>query len=100
MTQMERNANFVTKLICYRVSLITACSLSGDSDRSQSGSSFDVSKISPGAYGAQSENIAPGPIAFAERMSLDMGQLRQQYYRLRERQKQAHIILAGEFNVI
>ena len=42
---------------------------------------------------------------YAERMSLDINQLKQQYKKLRQRQKQAHIILAGkellcEFNII
>ena len=70
-------------------------SCTGEGDRSQSSSSYDISKVSPGAYAAQPECINPGLTAYAERMSLDLTQLAKGYKKLRERQQQAHIILAG-----
>lgn len=67
----------------------------GDVDKSRLGSNFDISKASPGAYAAQPEDLAPLASMYAERMSLDINQLKQQYKKLRQRQKQAHIILAA-----
>ena len=71
----------------------------GDVDRSQSGSNFDISKASPGAYAVNPELLNLGASAYSERMTLDVHMLRNQYKRLRERQKQAHIILAGKVNI-
>ena len=67
-------------------------------DKTRSASSFDISKASPGAYAAQPEDLGPLASMYAERMSLDINQLKQQYKKLRQRQKQAHIILAGKYN--
>lgn len=54
--------------------------------------------ISPGAVGHGYSGNHPTPSANnvdAERMSLDISALKKQYAKLRERQKQAHVILTG-----
>lgn len=52
--------------------------------------------IGPGAYGSSENNF---PLSFTnfntERMTLDISSLKKQYGKLRERQKQAHVILSG-----
>ena len=73
--------------------------LTGETEKSLSGSNFDISKASPGAYGAQPEIIGPLTSVYAERMSLDIVQLNQQYKKLKQRQNQAHIILAGWYSI-
>ncbi|KAG8185759.1 hypothetical protein JTE90_000742 [Oedothorax gibbosus] len=54
--------------------------------------------IGPGAYGSSENNF---PLSFTnfntERMTLDISSLKKQYGKLRERQKQAHVILSGAF---
>ena len=64
------------------------------------GSRSDISKVGLGAYEVTSP-LAGTPerttSAYAERMTLDLHTLHKQYAKLRERQKQAHIILAGKF---
>ena len=61
----------------------------------------DISVVGPGAYGAESE---PGPgsrdCVYMERMSTDMTALKMQYDKLRKRQRQAHIIIAGQLVVL
>lgn len=71
-------------------------SFTGNADRSPSGSTFDISKVSPGAYAAQPESLPPGAGIITERMTMDIDMLRKQYRRLRQRQQQAHIILSSE----
>lgn len=59
-------------------------------------SSASFSNIGPGAYGSVESNI---PLSFTnfntERLTLDISSLKKQYMKLRERQKQAHVILSG-----
>lgn len=63
---------------------------------SSSASSF--SNIGPGAYNSVENNL---PLSFTnfntERLTLDISSLKKQYMKLRERQKQAHVILSGLF---
>lgn len=66
-----------------------------ESERNQSASAYDISKASPGAYAAHPE-LETRASAEMERMTMDIGMLNKQYCRLRERQKQAHIILTGK----
>lgn len=54
----------------------------------------DISSLGPGAYGADGDLVPKIP-AYIERMTTDMGALKKQYKKLRQRQKQAHIILSG-----
>lgn len=65
---------------------------------SSSASSFN--NIGPGAYSSVESNL---PLSFTnfntERMTLDISSLKKQYMKLRERQKQAHIILSGNLFV-
>lgn len=65
----------------------------GDADRSSS--TFDVSKVSPGAYAATPAQLTLSS-AHAERMNLNLSSLKKQYTKVRQRQKQAHIILTGK----
>lgn len=67
-----------------------------DTDRSQSASAIDISKVGPGAYASNPEQL-PDSTAYMERMTMDIDMLKNQYKRLRTRQKQAHIILAGMY---
>lgn len=69
-------------------------------------SSASFSNIGPGAYGSVESNI---PLSFTnfntERLTLDISSLKKQYMKLRERQKQAHVILSGTvlnfiFNIV
>ncbi|XP_042908161.1 TBC1 domain family member 30-like isoform X2 [Parasteatoda tepidariorum] len=61
-------------------------------------SSAAIGNVGPGAYGASENNF---PLSFnnfnTERMTLDISSLKKQYMKLRERQKQAHVILSGAF---
>ena len=56
-----------------------------------------MSEVSPGAYAAHSDDDTAdrGIQAVVERSSLDLDTLNKQYNRLKERQRQASIILAG-----
>ena len=59
----------------------------------------DISSLGPGAYGqgtVDSLGLAGVP-AYMERMSTDIGALKKQYARLKQRQRQAHIILSCKF---
>ena len=59
-------------------------------------SSYDISKATPGAYAEHApQNEAVTPSSVIQRSTMDIGMLHMQYRRLRQRQKQAHIILAG-----
>lgn len=58
-------------------------------------SSSDISKASPGAYAATPVDIAVSMPAYSDRVTLDIDLLHKQYKRLKQRQKQAHIILTG-----
>lgn len=61
-----------------------------------SGSMADISEVGPGAYGVGVDPAVLGAMpAYMERMTTDIGALKKQYSKLRERQNQAHIILAG-----
>ncbi|XP_060079402.1 TBC1 domain family member 30-like [Ylistrum balloti] len=61
-----------------------------------SGSSADISSVGPGAYGAGLDSSAlSNSNLYLERMSTDISSLKKQYQRLRQRQTQAHIILAA-----
>ncbi|GIY19559.1 TBC1 domain family member 30 [Caerostris darwini] len=57
-----------------------------------------MGNIGPGAYSSSENNF---PLSFTnfntERMTLDISSLKKQYMKLRERQKQAHVILSGAF---
>ncbi|XP_064632060.1 TBC1 domain family member 30-like isoform X3 [Lineus longissimus] len=66
--------------------------------RSESGEAkvnhADISNVSPGAYAANPhEQMQDSP--FMERMTTDIDALRKQYEKLRQRQQQAHVILAA-----
>ncbi|CAH1783790.1 unnamed protein product [Owenia fusiformis] len=63
--------------------------------RSDTDGSFDMSKISPGAYGAIPGALQSQIPAYLERMNTDIHGLKRQYTRLKERQKQAHIFIAA-----
>ena len=72
--------------------------VSGQLEGAATGSSYDISRASPGAYGVGGEAgaaVAAVAPAQSERMSLDLGMLGRQYKKLRQRQQQAHVILAG-----
>ncbi|KAF8782408.1 TBC1 domain family member 30 like protein [Argiope bruennichi] len=62
------------------------------------GSAVAMGNIGPGAYSSSENNF---PLSFTnfntERMTLDISSLKKQYMKLRERQKQAHVILTGAF---
>lgn len=62
---------------------------------------MDISVVGPGAYGVESE-LGPGSrdCVYMERMSTDMTALKMQYDKLRQRQRQAHIIIAGQLIVL
>ncbi|XP_067127155.1 TBC1 domain family member 30 isoform X2 [Centruroides vittatus] len=67
---------------------------------SPSSSAALFTAISPGAVGPNVGNTLPSPSCSnvnAERMTLDLSALKKQYAKLKERQKQAHIILTGGF---
>ena len=78
--------------------MIKPLTFTGEEDKSQSNSTFDISKASPGAYAANPSEagLSMHASALVERMTMDISGLKKQYLRVRERQKQAHIILAGE----
>lgn len=52
--------------------------------------------LGPGVYGPMLEEGATKGAPQMERMSTDIHSLKLQYERLKERQRQAHIIIAGE----
>ncbi|KAK3102803.1 hypothetical protein FSP39_014026 [Pinctada imbricata] len=65
-------------------------------DGEGNGSMADISMVGPGAYGMGSDsNIAAHASALSERMSTDISSLKKQYHRLKQRQNQAHIIIAA-----
>ncbi|GFY69891.1 TBC1 domain family member 30 [Trichonephila inaurata madagascariensis] len=61
-------------------------------------STVAMGNIEPGTYSSFENNF---PLSFTnfntERMTLDISSLKKQYMKLRERQKQAHVILSGAF---
>ncbi len=65
----------------------------GDGE-SGSGSVADISVLGPGAYSLHPDAQGAGPV-YMERMCTDIGSLKKQYEKLRQRQRQAHIIIAG-----
>ncbi|XP_076337762.1 TBC1 domain family member 30-like isoform X2 [Tachypleus tridentatus] len=68
--------------------------LKGDNSRTPSPStSSNFTLFGPGSSG-----LLTSPSANAERVVLDMSALKKHYSKLRERQKQAHIILTGSFH--
>ncbi|GAB1606315.1 uncharacterized protein LOC115223845 isoform X2, partial [Argonauta hians] len=72
--------------------------LEGDSGVSSSNpNSNDISSVSPGIYGtpSSSSESTPRSPGYSERMTTDLGALKKQYQRLRQRQAQAHIILSA-----
>ncbi|XP_013785215.2 TBC1 domain family member 30-like isoform X2 [Limulus polyphemus] len=73
----------------------------GDNSRTPSPSaSTTFTLIGPGVFSTASGNLLPSPSSSnvnPERMTLDISALKKQYAKLRERQKQAHIILTGTF---
>lgn len=56
----------------------------------------DISKVGPGAYGASGETQQLPSSIYMERMCTDINSLKKQYNRLKQRQNQAHIIIAGK----
>ncbi|XP_076358517.1 uncharacterized protein LOC143251059 isoform X2 [Tachypleus tridentatus] len=73
----------------------------GDNSRTPSPStSTTFTLIGPGIFSTASGGLLPSPSSSninPERMTLDISALKKQYAKLRERQKQAHIILTGTF---
>lgn len=64
----------------------------------RTGSLPDISSLGPGAYGmgpADGSGV-PNVPAYMERMTTDISALKKQYTKLRQRQNQAHVILAGK----
>lgn len=62
------------------------------------GSAGDISLVGPGVYGSGEPEINSGvgrDAVCLERMSTDITALKLQYEKLRQRQRQAHIIIAG-----
>ena len=53
--------------------------------------------MGPGAYGVESEPALGGrDSVYMERMSTDITALKMHYDKLRQRQRQAHVIIAGK----
>ncbi|XP_076447278.1 TBC1 domain family member 30-like isoform X2 [Babylonia areolata] len=60
------------------------------------GKGTDISLVGPGAYGAETESATGSRDSmYMERMSTDITALKMQYDKLRQRQRQAHVIIAG-----
>ncbi|KAL8621790.1 hypothetical protein ACOMHN_016277 [Nucella lapillus] len=60
------------------------------------GKGTDISVVGPGAYGADSELVTGSrDSVYMERMSTDITALKMQYDKVRQRQRQAHVIIAG-----
>lgn len=57
--------------------------------------SSDISVLGPGVYGSGMEEGAPKGVPEMERMTTDIQSLKLQYERLKQRQKQAHVIIAA-----
>lgn len=59
---------------------------------------MDISLVGPGAYGGECEPVSGGgrDAMYMERMTTDMTALKMQYDKLRLRQRQAHVIIAGQ----
>ena len=55
---------------------------------------FDMSRISPGAFAATPQQMQLTS-AHSERMNTNLASLKKQYFKVRQRQKQAHVILTG-----
>ena len=59
----------------------------------------DISMVGPGAYGMDGDSgQALGSSVYLERMCTDIGSLKKQYSKLKQRQTQAHVIIAGQCN--
>ena len=58
----------------------------------------DIASLGPGAYGLGPTEGATSVPAYMERMSTDISALKKQYAKLKQRQNQAHIILACRFH--
>ncbi|XP_052677813.1 TBC1 domain family member 30-like isoform X1 [Crassostrea angulata] len=59
-------------------------------------STADISMVGPGAYGMGGDsNQAVGSSVYLERMCTDIGSLKKQYSKLKQRQTQAHVIIAA-----
>lgn len=55
--------------------------------------------VGPGAYGMGGDsNQAVGSSVYLERMCTDIGSLKKQYSKLKQRQTQAHVIIAGQYS--
>lgn len=56
--------------------------------------------VGPGAYGMGGDsNQAVGSSVYLERMCTDIGSLKKQYSKLKQRQTQAHVIIAGQYSI-
>ncbi|KAL8567448.1 hypothetical protein ACOMHN_010039 [Nucella lapillus] len=60
----------------------------------------DISVVGPGVFGGEPEALSGGrdsgtSAVYMERMSTDLGALRQHYNRLRQRQQQAHVVITA-----
>lgn len=56
--------------------------------------------VGPGAYGMGGDsNQAVGSSVYLERMCTDIGSLKKQYSKLKQRQTQAHVIIAGQYSL-
>ncbi|XP_006819036.1 TBC1 domain family member 30-like [Saccoglossus kowalevskii] len=65
------------------------------------GSSNDITNVSPGAFSSSSDMSFSQKISSSmlERMSLDIYSLKRQYWRIQERQQQAHVIYGSGSSV-
>ncbi|XP_022104007.1 TBC1 domain family member 30-like [Acanthaster planci] len=70
----------------------------GEKGEQSAASPNDITRISPGAYGASSSEDAVGQklsTAMLERMNMDIYALKKQYWRIQRRQQQAHVIYSA-----
>ena len=67
----------------------------GDKSDQSSASPSDITRVSPGAYGASTSEDGSGQrlaTAMLERMNMDIYALKKQYWRIQRRQQRAHVI--------
>lgn len=61
----------------------------------RSNSCNDITSVSPGAFGATSDNLSSQQsAAMLERMNLDIMSLKKQYWRIQRKQMRAHVVYA------
>ncbi|XP_062593729.1 TBC1 domain family member 30-like [Saccostrea cucullata] len=66
------------------------------SDLDPNSSTADISMVGPGAYGMGGDsNQSNNSSVYLERMCTDIGSLKKQYSKLKQRQTQAHVIIAA-----